>query len=290
MPAVSIPPFLDLPPGVTSETLVTSRGQFAVLDNLAALPHSAAASRTAVMLPGFTGSKEDFIAILRPLGRSGVRAIALDLRGQYQTPGPAEADEYSLAGFAADVLALIDKLGEPVDVIGHSMGGLIAREVALANPLLLRSLVLMDSGPEALPEPQQQRLRQFAGLLAEHGLAVVWAAKQAMDEEQGLALPTEPRTGEFLTARFLANQPGSLLAMVDLLCAEPDRTDELAALAPQTLVLTGERDDVWSAEQQQAMAAALEARYVQLDGVGHSPAADAPDQTAAAILDFWGMN
>lgn len=284
---MSIPPFLDLPPGVLSQTLLTPRGPVAVLDNRELAGEEHPSRGTALFVPGFTGSKEDFIAILGPLGEAGRRAVAVDLAGQFQTPGPDDPSSYSLAGFAADVASVASELGGEVDLVGHSMGGLVAREVVLAHPLSVRTLVLMDSGPHALPEDQQLRLRMFAGLLSQHGLDVVWAAKQAMDEEAGAASPSHEHIADFLTQRFLANAPASLLAMVEVLCNEPDRTDELAALAPRSLVLTGEQDDVWPPALQAAMATRLSATYAQLEGIGHSPAADAPSLTAQTLLEFW---
>lgn len=290
VPAVSIPPFLDLPPGVVRTTLETGRGAFAALDNQPLVHANSGNPRTVLLLPGFTGSKEDFLALLEPLGTAGYRGVAIDLSGQYETPGPEAAGDYSLASFAADVLAVAEALGTPVDLVGHSLGGLVAREAVLADPLTVRSLTLMGSGPCAIPDSHHHRMQLFASVLAEHGLDVVWSAKQALEEEEGVAPPSDARTHEFLTKRFLANTPGSLLAMVDILCSEPDRTDELATLAPTTLVLTGERDDVWPPEDQQAMAAKLAAEFIRLADVGHSPAAEAPIQTIQVLVEFWASS
>ena len=246
-----------------------------------------ATSSTALFLPGFTGSKEDFIAILEPLATAGQHAIAIDLAGQYESVGPAEIDHYSLAGFAADVLAVIAELPAPVDLVGHSMGGLVAQEAVLANPLSVRSLVLMDTGASALPPSHRQRMQLFAQVLAEHGLEVVWAAKQALEEAEGLSPPADPDIAQFLTDRFLASSPGSLLAMVDLLCNTPDRSDELATVAPATLVCFGEHDDAWSPAEQRRLAEIIKADVVMFAGVGHSPAAEHPAETVRALMDFW---
>jgi len=75
--------------------------------------------------------------------------------------------------------------------------------------------------------------------------------------------------------------------MVDILCSEPDRVDELAAVAPATLVLSSDGDDVWPPAEQRWMSTTLDCDYVELSTVGHSPAAEAPEQTVAALIDFW---
>jgi len=100
-------------------------------------------------------------------------------------------------------------------------------------------------------------------------------------------VPSDPDIAAFLTRRFLASDPGSLLAMVDALRTEPDRVAELAAVAPRSLVVVGDRDDVWSPDTQRKMAVDLGAALAELPGVGHSPATEAPDATAAALVAFW---
>lgn len=288
LPAVSIPPFLDLPKGVTTRKITTARGAFASLDNEAAVQTGQSGhDGTALFIPGFTGSKEDFIAVLGPLARRGRRAVALDLQGQYESAGPTEQDAYSIGGFAADVLTLARELPRPLHLVGHSLGGLVAREVVLADPLLVETLTLLSSGPAAIPSAHQPRMQLFAQVLAQHGLEVVWAAKQALEEEEGTTRPTDPAIAQFVSERFLASSAGSLLAMVDILCSEPDRLDELSAVAPRTLVMFGQADDVWSPEEQRQMAKTLACELKELPGIGHSPAAEAPEETAAALEAFW---
>src|SRR5256885_11007403 len=105
---VSTPPYLTLPFGVRRTELRTSRGSFAALE---ALPGSGVPERgPALLVPGFTGSKEDFIAVLQTLARGGRRVIAVDMRGQYETPGCEDPDGYSCANLGADVVAMIDAI------------------------------------------------------------------------------------------------------------------------------------------------------------------------------------
>ncbi len=278
---MSVPPFLKPPEGVVAATVDTSRGAFA------ALRAGPVDGPVALLVPGFTGSKEDFIAVVGPIGDAGFAAVALDLAGQLDSP-PAADGTYSLAGFAADVLALAAATdGRPVHLVGHSFGGLVAREAVLADPLAFASLTLVASGPDRLPAGQADRLGLFAQVLAEHGLEVVWAAKQALEEQEGVAVPSDPEIARFLTRRFLASDPGSLLAMVDGLRSAPNRVAELAAVAPWSHVVVGDQDDVWPPEAQREMAIGLGAHLTELGGIGHSPATEAPDATAAALVAFW---
>ena len=65
-----------------------------------------------LLVPGYTGSKEDFGPVLAPLAAADFRAVAVDLRGQLDSPGAGNPESYAPTGLAADVLALIDTLGK----------------------------------------------------------------------------------------------------------------------------------------------------------------------------------
>ncbi len=66
-------------------TIKTSRGAFAALE---ALPATGVCERSpALLVPGFTGSKEDFLSVIGLLATAGRRVIAIDMRGQYETAG-----------------------------------------------------------------------------------------------------------------------------------------------------------------------------------------------------------
>lgn len=264
--------------------MATGRGAFAALDNQDTPTDTSIGS--AVLVPGFTGSKEDFIALLAPLAARGVRAVAFDLTGQYETPGPPDVDQYSLGGFAADVWAVAATLPRPTVLVGHSFGGLVAREAILADPLAADGLALVASGPGAIPGEQQEVLRRFDEVMNAYGLDAVWQGKRALDAAAGVPVPS-PEIDAFLTKRFLSNAPASLEAMIDLLCGTPDQVDALATVAPRTAVVVGAADDVWPPDEQRSMAERLDATLVELPGVGHSPAVDSPDAVADAVAGLF---
>jgi pimeloyl-ACP methyl ester carboxylesterase len=266
---------------VTADAVTTDRGTFAVLDNGPAVDEPRG---SAVLVPGFTGSKEDFIAVLAPLAARGVHALALDLAGQYESTRPDETG-YSLGGFAADVWSVAHLLSGPRVLVGHSFGGVVVREAVLADPLSAQGLVIVSSGPAALPDDQQGVLRLFAEVLRTQGLAAVWQAKRALEQAAG-ATPAPAEIDAFLTARFLAHSPASLLAMIDVLTDGEDRVDALASVAPPTVVVVGGKDDAWPVSEQRAMAERLGASLVELPEAGHSPAVDDPETTAAAIASL----
>src|SRR5690606_32037401 len=75
------------------------------------------------------------------------RVIAIDLRGHGRSARPR--GRYSIAGFAADVAALIEHLRlPPVHLVGISMGGMVGFQLGVDRPELLRSLCIVNSAPE----------------------------------------------------------------------------------------------------------------------------------------------
>jgi 2-(acetamidomethylene)succinate hydrolase len=75
------------------------------------------------------------------------RYVALDQRGHGQSPRPPTG--YGTGAFVRDTLAVIRRLGAPVHLVGHSMGARVAMLLAARHPAVLRSVAVVDIGPEA---------------------------------------------------------------------------------------------------------------------------------------------
>ncbi|MEU7169727.1 alpha/beta fold hydrolase [Streptomyces morookaense] len=281
---MSRPPFLALPPCARAYQLATSRGEFAVHD---ARPPAAEPRGTVLLLPGFTGSKEDFIALLEPLAAAGYRAVAVDGRGQHESAGPRDESAYAQGELARDVLAQAAALGGPpgtVHLLGHSLGGLVARAAVLAEPAAFRSLTVMSSGPAAISESQQARTRLLVQALAAMDMESVWQEMQRQDAESET---TPAELAEFLHRRWMRTVPEQLMATGGQLTAEPDRTAELARVPLPKHVVSGTVDYAWPVPVIDAMAKELSAVRTVVQGAGHSPNAERPAATAEALVRFW---
>jgi pimeloyl-ACP methyl ester carboxylesterase len=290
---MSRPSSVAPPPGTRSHSLPTPRGSFAVLDA------GTSTHGTALLLPGFTGSKEDFIDLLPHLTAAGYRAVAVDGRGQYGTPGPQEDEApYAQSELARDVLAQATALGAvgTVHLLGHSLGGQIARAAVLLDPAPFRSLTLMSSGPAQISASQQQRVKLLRDALSVMDMAQVWNAIQLMETPEDREHAEHPDTGALdsglgdrddLRRRWLAGSPAQLLATGRQLCTEPDRVAELAAVPLPKHVVSGDHDDAWPVPLLDEMAVRLDARRTIVAGADHSPNTDRPLETARALVDFW---
>ncbi len=112
-------------------------------------------------------------------------------------------------------------------------------------------------------------------------------ASEAMSAADPLAVPVPDSVRAFLRSRWLATSGAALIGMAEALRTEPDRVLALRRTGLPVLVLHGEADDAWSPAEQREMAERLGAAYAVVPGARHSPAVEAPEPTAQALLAFW---
>ncbi|HVW81809.1 MAG TPA: alpha/beta fold hydrolase [Mycobacteriales bacterium] len=278
---MSVPKHLDPDPLVGAVKVAAKSGELAAL--IATPPPDVEPRSGVLLVPGYTGSKEDFWHVLPLLARRGHQAIAIDLRGQHDSGGPEDVAAYSTEALGADVASLLTTADEPWHLVGHSFGGLVCRAAVLAGAPV-RSLTLLGSGPAALGGNRAMLVELMRPMLQDGGVPQVWEATAALAPPA----PGQPAAvTEFLERRFLSSPAAALLGMGESLVNAPDLVDDLAAAGVPILVACGENDDAWSPAQQQEMAARLGAPFVSLPGAGHSPNVDVPDLVVETLESFW---
>jgi len=251
-------------------------------------------ARPLVLVHGFTGFRHDFASQLDALAGER-RVLAPDLRGHGESGRSGDPADYTLARLTEDLLGFLDALGiEQCDLLGHSMGGMLALRAVLARPERVASLLLMDTaaGPLGWVDPAQlalaSRLAREAGMAA---LAAILRARAKDDPGRGEpdrrveAEWGEERFWAWRVARVAATDPAAYEALGRALVEQEDLSPHLAAIAAPTTVLVGELDHEFR-EPAEALAQGIRgARHVVLPGAGHQPQHEAPEVWREVVLE-----
>ncbi|MFZ4895466.1 alpha/beta fold hydrolase [Plantibacter sp. Mn2098] len=238
---------------------------------------------TVLIVPGFTGSKEDFTDFLPRLSAAGWDAWAYSQRGQADSVGPVGLEHYRLEDFAADAVEVAQLVGggAPVHLLGHSFGGVVARAAAIASPSSFRSLTMFCSGPSGWEGRHQDTI----DTLEASGSIGLWYR----DNPHTLGVPDSGLSADEAFVRLRAERTSSdnLRSAAVILRDDRDTTELLHATGLPVHVVHGEHDDAWPIPWQHYMALRLEARYSVIAGAAHSPQLEAPALAAEALDAFW---
>ena len=233
----------------------------------------------ALLIHGYTGSKEDFDYIGPLLAERGYRVVTSDNRGQHESPHSQRDDAYSIASLARDAISLANHFGlQRPHLLGHSFGGLVAQRAAVIAPERWSSLTLFCSGPGAIPNVPD--LAMTIELLPTMSMVEAWQQYRDADAQ------SDP-TYELMKRRWAMSDPRSVITHAQHLIGEPSIIAEVRATGLPTYVVYGENDDAWPLAMQDAMAAELGAPVTVIANAGHCPNEDQPAVTAMVLADFW---
>ncbi|KAA0232748.1 MAG: 2-hydroxymuconate semialdehyde hydrolase [Acidimicrobiales bacterium] len=250
--------------------------------------------RPLMLVHGFTGAKEDFADWMGPFAGAGFHVVAPDNRGHGDSDKPADESKYLDKFFVNDILGLADALGwSSFNLLGHSMGGMIAQILAIENPTRVERLVLMDTHHGALdgiePEMAQmgmavvraQGIGALADLLAKgDALLTNPAHERLLREREGYA--------EFNDRKLRSCSGHMWVSVVEQLLDIPDRLADLARVKVPTLVLVGALDEPFLAASKRMAEVIPGARLDIIDDAGHSPQFEAPEQWWRSVVGFFG--
>jgi len=209
---------------------------------------------------------------------TGWRLIAVDLPGFSGSPAPAD-HRPSIYSFADAVIEVGDalELDAPV-IVGHSLGGAVAMEVAVKRPDQARALVLIDSCPPGglkTPEAYYPILESYR------------TSRPALAQALRAIMPTrQPPYFDALVDAAAAMHPAAFSGNARAL-ENWNAAGRTRAYPGPVLVITGVLDPLISAEMAARTAAAFaRGREVRLEGVGHSPQIEAPARFKAELARF----
>ncbi len=232
-----------------------------------------------LLLHGYLDSHKTFYRLFDALSAEHV-LYAPDQRGHGES---GQAGDYTITGFTADAIALLEQLNlGPVHITGHSLGGIVAQRIAAARPDLVRSLTLISTARSATNNPA---LAEAAPLLEE--------LQESVPEElarEFQASTTYTRLPEDVFQVYLGETRKVPLAvwrgaLAGLLHEEPPQTPPSTI---PTLILWGENDSLFTAEDQASLHQHFpQARVKTFPETGHAPNWERPAETAAELLTFW---
>ncbi|MGH0029488.1 MAG: alpha/beta fold hydrolase [Myxococcota bacterium] len=207
---------------------------------------SGAGDRALVLVHGFTGSRDDFSDVLPALGARG-RTIAVDNRGHGGTSNPGGG--YDFDRLVTDLAGFLDALDLPrCDLLGHSLGGMVALRFALAHPARTASLVLMDTAPRGLG-PAAKIFDAGAAVVRERGMQGLWQLMRNAPRPDPAppVAKTIARLGEAaywsrIERKILAMDPQAFVELARLLGEHEPVESRLGEIACPTTVVVGEYD------------------------------------------------
>jgi 3-oxoadipate enol-lactonase len=207
-----------------------------------------------------------------------LRIVRYDLRGHGSSevvPGPC-----TMADLAADVLALLDRLGvERFSYAGVSIGGAIGQQLALTVPERLERLAIIASAAQFADPPS-------------------WAVRAQQVREEGTGFLVPSRTGIWFTAEWAERSPGEAKRLLDMLRATPpegyaacceaigafDVRNRLGEITAPTLTIAGTEDPATTPEMVQFIADGIPgARSAVVQGAAHLPNATDPEVVNEAL-------
>ncbi len=220
------------------------------------------------------------------------RVVRFDNRGVGASP---KADGgYALSDLAADAVAVIDAVDAKVaHVIGLSMGGMIAQLIALDHASRVSRLVLMSThfGGHEVEAPHPDAMRLFdasefmavgrdPGAMMRRTLSVItgpgFSEKNPAIIDQMAAL-----------AKSEPTHPSAFMAQLQAILGS-DRSGRVKDIQKPTLVIHGADDKLIPPSNGRRLAERIPgAKLALLEGIGHMPMIEAPEDTARRVLEFF---
>jgi pimeloyl-ACP methyl ester carboxylesterase len=249
--------------------------------------------RPFLLVHGFTGSRDDFCEMLPRLAARG-RTLAVDLRGHGGSTNTGEPAGYDFDTLRDDMLAVLDAFDAPrCDLLGHSMGGMVALRVALAAPARVASLVLMDTAPGPIDPAARRFFEVGAKIARESGMEALAAVSRAAAERDPNRPDSVRRTIERIgpqawwprqRAKLVAMDPVAFGTLGAALVDHPSAEHRLGEIRCPTLVLVGSEDAPFLGPSERMARAIPGAHHVVIEGAAHSPQLESPEAWLAAIL------
>lgn len=217
-----------------------------------------------------------------PIFQQDYRVLAIDMRGHGRSDKPTA--QYSMRQFASDIVAVMDKEKiDKVHVIGISMGGMIAFQMAVDYPERIHSLVIVNSGPAVVPKTLAEKFAIYSRfvivrLMGMRKMGEVLAPKLFVDAEQ------ENLRREFVE-RWAANDPKAYLNTLRAIVGWSVE-DAIHKISSPMLILCSDLDYTPTALKEAYMPKLANARLQVLPNSHHAVSSERPELFNQAVLAF----
>jgi 3-oxoadipate enol-lactonase len=238
-----------------------------------------AGQKVLLLIHGNVASSRWWDHIFAPLAER-YKVVRVDLRGCGRSEGDGGAGN-NVKQYSADLRALLKALGhEKAVLVGHSMGGAIAMDMAVNEPDLVEAMVLINSAPaEGIVTPEERK-PLIEQMIRDRNLM-----KMAL----AAVVPTAA-TGEFfekLVDDAMVAAPTMVPNYTSL--GEADYREQLAGADLRTLIVYGQLDSLITQDMMERTQAVIPgSELVLYEGVGHSPCVEAPERLLQDIVRFVG--
>ena len=247
--------------------------------------HGPAAGPTVTLLHGFPFDRRMWAATARVLSEAGYRCILPDLRGHGKSPlgeGPA-----TMEAMAKDVVALLERIQAKAGVVvGFSMGGYVALQMALRDREHVRALALVDTRAEAdTPEGKANRAKTIEGIQAKGMQALVDAMVPKLLHPDTPA--RKPAVKETVERMILDNQPKGAIAAVEGMRDRPDMRGKLAQMHVPCIAIVGEEDQITPPDSVSRMGQAFRGSdFEMIPKAGHMAPLENPEKFHKVLLEW----
>jgi pimeloyl-ACP methyl ester carboxylesterase len=246
------------------------------------LDHFPENKKTILLLHGLGSNGDAFQPQIQPLARAGYRVITPDMRGFGKSGYP---EKLSIQSIAEDTAALIkNQTSSPVDLLGISMGGTVALQLALDSPKLVNTLVLVNTFGRLRPSKPGVWFYLILRLILVHTIGIQTQAKTV--SQRIFPHPDQAELRKLLEEQIHMSNPKAYRASMRAM-GRFDVIGQLSQIKQPTLVISGEEDTTVLVVNQQILADAIpRARRIAIANGGHAVSIDQADAFNAVLLGF----
>jgi 3-oxoadipate enol-lactonase len=234
-----------------------------------------------LFIPGLGSNTRDWESQIQEFSKN-YQVIALDLRGHGQSDKPA--GPYSIPLFASDTAQFLKVLGiDSAHVVGISLGGAAAFQLAIDSPALVKTLTIINSAPTlgGTPEQAKAEIDRRVGIVKQMGM-------RAMGETLVPNLfpkPEHEALRRSFIERWAANDPQAYIEAT-LSMLGWDVTDKINSIHCPTLILASDQDYAPVAVKEAYIKLMPDAELVVLPDSHHAVPMEAPEKFNAALRQF----